>query len=427
MKVKDVLLEQKKELSLRLQSQYIPRSVEIKNPDSNLIKIIIGPRRAGKSFFVMRYLLDTVPFGYVNFDDEQLTDPEKIPDILTAINDIYAGSRTILMDEIQNISGWELLVNRLARQGYNLFITGSNAHLLSKELATHLTGRHSVTTIFPFSFQEFLQMKNKDLTEAEYRESLEEYSLTGGFPEPLLAFIDKKDYLIRLFDAIIYKDIIRRYNIGYPQGLGDLAHYLCSTISNEYSVHSLTKISGCKSDKTVKKYLDYLEQTFLFFSVPRFSFKFKEQVSSHKKIYCIDNGFITAKGFSSSRNSGRLLENIVAVSLKKDEISGLINFYYWKNAQQEEIDGGGGGGGGGGGLVQVCTKMDDTNTKEREVRALLKGAHDLKCSNLVMLTMYEEGEQQEEWFGYSGVIRYIPLWKWLLLPAHEKLGYSLSS
>lgn len=122
-----------------------------------------------------------------------------------------------------------------------------------------------------------------------------------------------------------------------------------------------------------------------------------------------------------------LLENIVAVSLKKDELSGLINFYYWKNAQQEEIDfvvrvyhkiiA----------LVQVCTKMDDTNTKEREVRALLKGAHDLKCSNLVMLTMYEEGEQQEEWFGYSGVIRYIPLWKWLLLPAHEKLGYSLSS
>ena len=152
MTVRDALLQQKQELDLRRQEQYVERTVTMRDGDSRLIRIVIGPRRAGKSFFVTRYLMAQGPFGYVNFDDEELNDKEKIPDILTAAEELYAGSKTLLLDEIQNIPGWELLANRLARQGYMLYITGSNAHLLSKELATHLTGRHTVTTIFPFSF-----------------------------------------------------------------------------------------------------------------------------------------------------------------------------------------------------------------------------------------------------------------------------------
>ncbi|NLL09579.1 MAG: ATP-binding protein [Methanomicrobiales archaeon] len=414
MTIKDTILEQKKELALRIHEPYIPRDAEIGGSKTRLIKIIIGPRRAGKSFFLTRYLTGKGVFGYVNFDDEQLTDPEKIPDILAAVNDVYQGTRTLLLDEIQNIPGWELLANRLARQGYDLYITGSNAYLLSKELATHLTGRHTVTTIFPFSFREFLQLKTGEHTTRDYQSFLEEYCQNGGFPEPLMVPLERKDYMVRLFDAVLYKDIIRRYHVRLPHGLGDLAHYLCSTISNEYSYHGLSKITGTLNDRTIRKYLDYLEESFLFFSIPRFSYKMKIQIVSNKKIYSIDNGFITSKGFSFSKNQGSLYENIVAIVLREQELLGRIRLYYWKNAEQEEVDfviqknrqvil-----------LIQVCTSIFDEKTKSREVRALLKASRELQCANLLVLTLQEDRESKEEWFGIQGVVRYMPLWKWLL-------------
>ena len=192
MTVRDALLQQKRELELRKKEPYIERTAELRGGNSRLIRIVLGPRRAGKSFFLTRHLMAWGQFGYVNFDDEELNDKEKIPDILTAVEDLYAGTKTLLMDEIQNIPGWELLANRLARQGYRLYITGSNAHLLSRELATHLTGRHTVTTIFPFSFAEYLRTKPGEHTESEYRALLADYAVTGGFPEILTTTIDKK-------------------------------------------------------------------------------------------------------------------------------------------------------------------------------------------------------------------------------------------
>ncbi|MCX6698929.1 MAG: ATP-binding protein [Methanomicrobiales archaeon] len=377
---------------------------------------MIGPRRAGKSFFVTRHLMAQGPFGYVNFDDEELNDKEKIPDILTAVTDLYTGSKTLLIDEIQNIPGWELLANRLARQSYTVYITGSNAHLLSKELATHLTGRHTVTTIFPFSFTEYLRTKGGEYTESECRALLVEYSANGGFPEALLTTIDRKEYLIRLFDAVVYKDIIRRYQIRSPQGLGDLAQYLCSNVAGEYSVHRLSQVSGCRSDRTVRKYLDYLEEAFLFFSIPRFSYKVKEQVLANRKIYCIDNGFVTAKGFRSSRNDGSLTENLVAIALRQLELAGTLNLFYWKYANQQEVDFVLLSSGKVIALIQVCTDLNDDKARRREVNALLTAGRDLACENRIILSMDEEHTASEEWFGIQGVIQYIPLWKWLQEP-----------
>jgi len=415
MTVKDAVLQQKRELDLRIKERYIPRDVVIRDTESSLVKIVIGPRRAGKSFFVTRYLMENGLFGYVNFDDEQLTGPQKIPDLLAAVKDLYGGTRTLLLDEVQNIPKWELVANRLARQGYNLYITGSNAHLLSKELATHLTGRHTVTTIFPFSFEEYLRIKGGEYTESEYRGCLEDYSLKGGFPEPLMTTIDRKDYLIRLFDAVVYKDIIRRYQVRSSSGLGDLAQYLCSNVSHEYSLHGLSRVTGCRSDRTVGKYLKYLEEAFLFFSVPRFSYKVKTQVSANKKIYCIDNGFVTAKGFRFSENRGSLFENLVAVSLRQRELRGELNLFYWKNTQQEEVDFVVQRNGRVTELIQVCTDIRNEKTLRREVHALLKAGHDTNCKRLLVLSMDEERESREEWFGIRGIIRFIPLWKWLLL------------
>jgi hypothetical protein len=416
MTVRDALVEQKRELDLRRQEPYIERTAEIRDDNSRLIRMVIGPRRAGKSFFVTRHLMAKGPFGYVNFDDEELNNAEKIPDILAAVADLYTGSKTLLLDEIQNIPGWELLANRLARQGYFLYITGSNAHLLSKELATHLTGRHTVTTIFPFSFAEYLRTKPGEYTESEYRALLFEYSVTGGFPEPLTTTINKKEYLLRLFDAVVYKDIIRRYRVRSQQGLGDLAQYLCSNVAGEYSVHRLSRVTECRSDRTVRKYLEYLEEAFLFFSVPRFSYKVKEQVQANKKIYCIDNGFVIAKGFRFSRNEGTLMENLVAIALHQLELAGNLDLYYWKNAQHQEVDFVLHRNGKVVALIQVCCDLADDKTRRREINALLTAGRDLSCKKRIILAMDEEQTTAEEWFGIRGDIQYIPLWKWLLRP-----------
>ena len=417
MTVRDAVFQQKQELDLRVNERYIPRDIVVRGEKSALIKIVIGPRRAGKSFFVTRHLMEMGSFGYINFDDEQLADPEKIPDLLAAVKDLYGEPKTLLLDEVQNIPKWELLANRLARQGYNLYITGSNAHLLKKELATHLTGRHTVTTLFPFSFEEFLRIKGDKFTGTEYRGYLEDYSIKGGFPEPLMTNIDRKDYLTRLFDAVVYKDIIRRYQVRSPQGLGDLAQYLSSNVAHEYSIHGLSRVTGCRSDRTVSKYLNYLEEAFLFFSVPRFSYKVRDQISANKKCYCTDNGFVTAKGFRFSENRGSLFENLVAVALRQRELRGELNLYYWRNAQQEEVDFVVKQNGRITALVQVCIDTRDEKIRRREVNALLKAGRDTNCKKLLILTMDEESESQKEWFGMKGIIKYVPLWKWLGAPA----------
>ena len=417
MTLRDAILLQKRELELRKREKYVPRDVNLPGEENRLIKVIIGPRRAGKSFFAIHSLIDREPFGYVNFDDEQLAGGQPISDIGPAIESVYGNVSTLLLDEVQNLPEWELFVNRLSRQGYNLYITGSNAHLLSKDLATHLTGRHTLTTILPFSYREYIRLKGEELTESEYREHLDLYSETGGYPEPLVTNINRKEYLSRLFDAIIFKDIVRRYRVRAPQGLSDLAIYLCSNCASEYSVHRLTQVTGCKSDLTVKKYLHYLEEAFLFFSVPRFSFKVREQLSSHRKIYCIDNGFITAKGFRVSGEKGKLYENLVAIALKYREFQDELRVFYWKNVQGEEVDFVIQRERQVSELIQVCVDAQGNATRKREMKALVKAGRDLKCDRLLLLTRGEEGEEEVKWFGMKGVIRIVPLWKWLMDPA----------
>ncbi len=329
------------------------------------------------------------------------------------MNSVYGNLKFILLDEIQNLLNWELFVNRLQRQGYNLILTGSNSKLLSKELATHLTGRYTLIHIFPFSFRECLNLENEELTTSEVKERLNNYLLYGGYPEPLIKNLDYKDYLSNLFNSIVYKDIVKRYKIRYPQVIENLAFYLLSNIANEYSYNSLRKILKLNSTHTIGKYLSYLEEAFIFFSLNRFSYKINGQLSSNKKIYCIDNGFIYAKAFRDSPDFGRLYENIVANELKRKEIGGKIKFYYWKNIQQEEVDFVVKEGLKVKQLIQVCFDAEELETKNREVRALLKASKELKCKNLLVITGDYEKEEKFEWFDIKAKIKFIPLWKWL--------------
>ena len=411
--IKEILTLQKREIEVKLKEKYINRSQDLKL-DNDLIKVIIGPRRAGKSFFALHFLNKIGNFGYVNFDEEKLIEVDNYNEIVTAMNSIYNNPKLVLFDEIQNLPKWELFVNRLQRQGYKLIITGSNSNLLSRELATHLTGRHLLTNIFPFSFKEYLKLEDKELTNTEIKEELSKYLFNGGYPEILLKRVELKEYLSLLFNSILYKDIIKRYKIRNPKQIEDLAIYLISNIANEYSYNSLTKIGKIKSSHTTEKYLDYLEESFILFSVSRFSYKVKEQLSSNKKIYCIDNGFIQAKAFKLSSDFGKLYENLVACRLKKEEIEEKFRFYYWKNQQQEEVDFVIKEGLKIKQLIQVCFDVNKLEIKNREIRALIKAGKELKCNNLLIITEDIEKEEKAEWFGDKANIKYIPLWKWLM-------------
>ena len=412
--VKEILIAQKQELDKKLKEMYVERTADFKKLEAPLIKVIIGPRRAGKSFFALHFLNKKGNFGYVNFDDEKLIEVENYDAILEAMNTVYNNPEFILFDEIQNLPKWELFVNRLHRKNLNLIVTGSNSKLLSKELATHLTGRHFLITIFPFSFKEYLELEKKELTSHQIKEKLYKYLVSGGYPEPLIRNIDYKDYLTSLLSSIVYKDIVKRHRIRFPQGIEDLAFYLISNIANEYSYNNLAKMTKINSVHTIEKYLGYLEEAFIFFSLNRFSNKVKKQITSNKKIYCIDNGFIQAKAFKLSPDIGKLYENAVALELKKKELNNEINIFYWKNQQQEEVDFVVKEGIKIKQLIQVCFDITNLKTKNREIRALIKAGKELKCNNLLIITEDKEGEEQAEWFGDKANIKYIPLWKWLL-------------
>ena len=412
--IKDIIILQKRELEKKLKELYIPREAEIKEIQSDLIKVIIGPRRAGKSLFSMHSLSRQPNFGYVNFDDEKLIDVTDYNEIICAVDDVYNKPKYLLLDEIQNLAKWELFVNRLQRQGYKLIITGSNSRLLSSELATHLTGRYSSVLLFTFSPKEFLKFNRQKATEVEIKAHLNSYLELGGYPEPLVKKLNYKEYLSTLLDSIRYKDIVKRFKIRSAQGVEDLASYLVSNVAKDYSYNTLMQVTKCKSVHTVEKYLGYLEESFVLFRLNRFSFKLKVQVKSPKKIYCFDNGFISAKAFKISSDIGRIYENTVAIKLKKLELERKISIFYWKNQQQQEVDfvikkdtrvqq-----------LIQVCFRITDSVVKRREVRALLLASKELKCRNLLVITTDCEEEIEEEWFGIKRTIKFIPLWKWLL-------------
>jgi len=315
--LKNAIIQQKLEKERFLSRTYIHREKlgAFKTAlSSDLIKVITGPRRAGKSIFAFLLLKDK-DFAYVNFDDEALLKPDNYDAVLAALLEVYPESKYFLFDEIQNLDKWEVFVSKLHRRGYNLVLTGSNAHLLSSELATALTGRYTAVEILPFSFREFLLARDYRPAQAvaapearaEILGFLEEYLRQGGYPEVVVKNLEVKPYLQTLFEALLLKDVVKRYKVRFSQKLYDLALYLVSNFSAEFTFNSLKKALSFNSVNTLQKYLGYLEEAYLVFSLNRFSFKMKEQIRTAKKIYLVDNGFVQATRCSLSRE---LLKNI---------------------------------------------------------------------------------------------------------------------
>lgn len=412
--IRDIILSQKSEIERRLNEKYINREVNLKGIDSDLINVVIGPRRAGKSFFCMHVVASMGGYGYVNFDDERLTAVSNFDEIIQTLMSVYSNPRILLFDEIQNIANWELIVNRLQREGYKLIITGSNSNLLSSELATHLTGRHLATHLLPFSLREIISLSEKSLTDSETRQKCLDYVSAGGYPEPWVKEVTYRDYLQILFDSVLFKDIVKRYKIRFSAALEDLAMYLISNLASELSYSSLAKTTQVKSVHTVGKYLGFMEEAFLFFKVSRFSYKVKEQIHSNKKIYCFDNGFYQAKAFKFSPDMGKLFENAVAIELKRQEFAHELKIFYWRNNEQEEVDFVVQKGLKVDMLIQVCYTAGESKTNDREIRSLLKAGKEFNCNKLLVITNNLEMKKTVSWFGLSADIEYIPLWKWIL-------------
>ena len=238
--------------------------------NSKLAQVVIGVRRSGKSTLCRKVLWESgVNAAYINFDDERLENVKTsdLNTILEALYVIYGNFQYLLLDEVQNVDGWPLFVNRLLRQNMHLIVTGSNAKLLSNELTTHLTGRHHKISLYPFSFTEYVQAKHidtKSLTtrgKAELLRTLNDYLLEGGFPE-LLSESNKQDYIMGLLDAIIKRDITKRFNVRYPEVLMRLATYLIDNFAQEYNATSIAELLGV-SDHTIETYCKYLQEAFL--------------------------------------------------------------------------------------------------------------------------------------------------------------------
>jgi predicted AAA+ superfamily ATPase len=351
----------------------------------------------------------------LNFDDERLATVSDYDEWIVALQGVYGKPRYLLFDEIQNLPRWELFVNRLQRQGYRVVVTGSNANLLGSELATHLTGRHLAKVLLPFSFGEYLAATAAGpLTDLERAGALDAYAEQGGYPEPLLKRVDRKDYLRTLLQSTLYKDIVKRFRVRAVQGIEDLATVLLSNISREYSYHALTAITRCRSVHTVEKYMRYLREAYLVFTVPRFSFKVREQVGQNKKIYCLDNGMALAAGVRFSPDRGALFENLIAVSLKKRELAGDISLFHWKSPHGEEVDFLVKEGLRVSRLIQVCADLSNPQTLKREMRALLKASAMLECRELILLNDRIDRTETFRWHDLEREVQLIPVWKWLI-------------
>ena len=351
---------------------------------SKQIKLITGPRRSGKSTQALM-LLKNRNFAYLNFDDGKLLNAWDEDLVTETLLQVYPGFEFLMLDEIQNLEGWDLWVSKLYRQGINMVITGSNAKLLSSEMATLLTGRYLQIEMLPFSLKEFCEWKNSADSAV-----INDYLHNGGYPETLQSRELTQGYLSTLFDSTIWKDITQRHKVRNVEDLNNLAMYLLSNFSNPLSVNELAEAIGMSSVTTTKKFMGYLHEPYLFYYLPRYNNKLKLMNKAPQKTYVIDNGFVTAKAFMVSENLGRLLENQVFIELLRRGYSTETTLFYYRSRNDKETDFVTRKGSHVDSLIQVCYDLSNERAMKREIDSIVECAGELNCQNLVIVTMNEE-------------------------------------
>ena len=413
--MKTIILNQRKERDELASRPYLRRRI-VQNVDlllgSHLIKLITGPRRVGKSTQALLMLRDK-NFAYLNFDNQALLDGWDAGLVMRLLDDVYPGYEYILLDEVQNLPAWDLWVSELYRMGKNLVVTGSNAKMLSSEMATVLTGKYLQVEMLPFSLEEFFDWNGLDLHHlAEGQRSdasvlMDDYLRHGGYPEVVSSRILMRSYLDTLFDSIVWKDVARRHNVRHTTSLNDLAMYLVSNICSPVSANDLAGELGFSSVNTVKKFMDYLHEPYLFYYLSRYDNKLRMMKKAPRKVYVVDNGFVAAKAFALSDNLGHLLENQVFVELLRRGYDTDKTLFYYRSRNDKEVDFVLRKGAHIERLVQVCYDMATPKTEKREVDSLVECAGELGCRDLVIVTYAEERAVEKD--GYQ--IQVVPFFR----------------
>jgi predicted AAA+ superfamily ATPase len=363
--------------------------------------IISGLRRVGKSTLLaqMARKLGKESFYYLNFEDDRLLgfQAEDSNDLYQMLVELFGERKVFIIDEIQNVIGWEHFVRRFMEMGFKFYLTGSNASLLSRELGTRLTGRYVPVELFPFSFREFLVFRNlptPDLTRmttaarGTLQTALNAYLLLGGMPEALK--YPELPLLRTLYDDVLYRDIATRHHLDAITALKELAFFLVSNPANLVSFNKLKERFGLGSVNTIKSYIDYLENSWLVFSMNRYDFSVKRQQIAPKKMYCIDAGLSNTIGFRFSSNLGKLLENLVFLTLRQKSKSEIYYYttpggfevdFYLPEEQQ---------------LIQVTQNLDAPATRARELRALAEAVQSIKVRSALLLGDRNEDELEIE-------------------------------
>ena len=415
-----VLAEQQEEIKGYKPQKWVSRKEEsLFEFDTKMAQVVIGVRRSGKSTLCHKILLERgVRYGYVNFDDDRLADM-KTEDLNTVLSCVYQLYGTdvpyLVLDEIQNVDGWYLFVNRLLRTNLHIFVTGSNAKLLSGELATHLTGRYNEIHLYPFSFLEYCNYHQIDIqsittkADADRKRAFIDYIHDGGFPE-MQGLRNKRAYVQSLIEAILRKDIKKRFNIRNIESLRKLAHHLINNACQEVKYDELSKLLGI-ADKTVKKYVDYLSQAFLVQLLTRHSFKSKERIRN-QKAYIVDTGLQGNRDNAlMPENIGWRLENIVYIELLRRCAQDFLDVYYHKAAprakeidfvvcdQNKAVE-----------LIQVAYEIDSPKAYDREISSLVKASGTLSCNNLTLIAFSQTRDVEID----GKTIHIISALEWLL-------------
>lgn len=395
--LREVVLSQRQELSSYDSGVQRLKLLSIEL-NSQYATIISGIRRCGKST-LLKQILQSIPnYYYLNFEDTRLTDFE--PSDFNKLDDVFmeefGSSDTYLLDEIQNVSEWEIFVRSRLDRGKKFVITGSNASLLSRELGTRLTGRHNNVELFPFSYSEYLDFKKEKPSKINFQE----YNEDGGFP--IYLQYGKPEMLRQLLSDIVQRDIVARYNLRSSKIIMEIALYLITNIGREFSYSNLAKRYYVGSTNTVISFVSHLEDSYLLFTVQRFDFSLKKQQVSPRKVYSIDNGLISTNSVSFSSNRGRMLENTVFLHLRRSysEI-----FYFRKNREcdflvreKNAIKM----------CIQVTFELNDEN-KDREIAGLLEAIEEVKLKEGLIITY----DQEDEFTQNDVRIKVRPAWKWI--------------
>ena len=405
--MKTIILNQRKERDELLSRPYLTRRSGLDVDmllNSSLIKLITGPRRVGKSTQALLMLRDK-NFAYLNFDNQPLLDAWDANLVMRMLDDVYPGYEYLLLDEVQNLDAWDLWVSELYRMGKNLVITGSNAKMLSSEMATVLTGKYLQIEMLPFSMEEFFDWNKLELHElkpeqqAEGKVLTDDYMRNGGYPEVVASRQLVRSYLDTLFDSIVWKDVAKRHKVRNITDLNNLAMYMVSNFCNPLSANELSEELGFSSVSTTKKFMDYLHEPYLFYYLSRYNNKLKLMKKAPRKVYVVDNGFVSAKAFAVSENLGRLLENQVFIELMRRGYDTEKTIFYYRSRNDKEVDFVLRNGAHIERLVQVCYDMSSPKTEKREVDSILECAGELKCNNLTIVTRDEERTIEKD--GYT--------------------------